>query len=82
MALRTFTSRDGVLWNVWNVVPTLSTNTRRLTLGTGMADGWLCFEGGGAKRRLIPVPAGWEAWTEDQLQAALDGADAVQPRIA
>jgi len=78
MALRTFTCRDGVTWNVWNVVPTLSTATRRLTLGTGMAEGWLCFEGGGLKRRIVPVPADWEAWEQDQFQVALDGAESVQ----
>jgi hypothetical protein len=80
MALRTFTCRDGVTWNVWNVVPTLSHNTRKLNLGTGMSDGWLCFEGEGHKRRIIPIPIDWEEWSQDQLQAALDGADAVHSR--
>jgi hypothetical protein len=81
MALRTFTTRDGVTWNVWNVVPTLAHNTRKLTLGTGMSDGWLCFEGGGIKRRIIPIPNDWESWSDDQLESALDEALAVQARL-
>jgi hypothetical protein len=81
MALRTFTTRDGVTWNVWNVVPTLSHNARKLTLSTGMIEGWLCFEGGGLKRRIIPVPADWESWSEEQLEAALSDAQAVQVRV-
>jgi len=81
MALRTFTTRDGVTWNVWNVVPTLAHNTRKLTLGTGMSDGWLCFEGGGIKRRIIPIPSDWESWSDDELERALDEALAVQARV-
>ncbi len=81
MALRSFTTRDGVTWNVWNVVPTLAHNTRKLTLGTGMSDGWLCFEGGGIKRRIIPIPTDWESWSDDQLEDALDEALAVQVRV-
>ena len=82
MALRTFTTRDGVTWNVWNVVPTLSHNARKLTLGTGMTEGWLCFEGGGTKRRIVPVPADWEEWSDDQLEAALGDAQAVKTRVS
>jgi hypothetical protein len=38
---------------------------RRLTVGgrsalaSGVADGWLCFERNGDRRRLCPIPAGW-----------------------
>jgi hypothetical protein len=80
MALRTFTARDGSVWNVWNVVPTLARNEQKLALGIGMAGGWLCFESGEAKRRLIPVPAGWEAWSDDELDGALGGAEPVERR--
>jgi hypothetical protein len=81
MALRTFTTRDGVTWNVWNVVPTLSHNARKLRLSNVMTEGWLCFEGGGSKRRIVPVPADWENWTDEQLEAALQEAPPVQPRM-
>jgi hypothetical protein len=38
---------------------------RRLTVGgrsllaSGVADGWLCFERNGDRRRLCPIPVGW-----------------------
>lgn len=80
MALRTFTSPDGIEWNVWNVVPTLSHNDRKLALGDGMTTGWLCFEGNGVKRRIVPTPDGWEAWSDAQLAEALGSAQSVMPR--
>ena len=48
---------------------------RRLTIGgrsalaTGVADGWLCFEGGRERRRLCPIPSGWSRCTDEQLAA-------------
>lgn len=80
MALRTFTSSDGTVWNVWNVVPTLAAASTRLSVQAGMADGWLCFECPTSKRRLFPVPAGWEQWPDDALERTLAGAEEVKPR--
>ncbi|HYJ78189.1 MAG TPA: hypothetical protein VEW03_01105 [Longimicrobiaceae bacterium] len=78
MALRVFTARDGTVWNVWNVVPTLARNDQKLTLSVGMTEGWLCFESGGVKRRVVPVPEGWESWEDEELQVALASAREVQ----
>jgi hypothetical protein len=80
MPLRTFTGRDGRTWNVWNVVPTLAHNDRKLALSSGMVQGWLCFESGEVKRRIIPVPDGWEGWSEAELDGALDAAIHVDRR--
>lgn len=34
----------------------------------GYENGWLCFEASeGEKRRLVPVPDGWEAASDEQL---------------
>lgn len=33
----------------------------------GVEQGWLCFDSGADKRRLSPVPPGWEAFPEDKL---------------
>lgn len=74
MALRIFTAGDGTVWNVWNVVPTLARNDQKLTLGVGMTEGWLCFESGGVKKRVVPVPEGWEEWPDEELQTALASA--------
>jgi len=78
MALRTFKAGDGTIWNVWNVVPTLGRNERRLSLGVGMIEGWLCFDSGVSKRRIVPVPQGWEEWSEGELEAALSSAHEVR----
>lgn len=42
--------------------------------------GWLCFESDGEKRRLAPVPDGWEAADDDSLVESLGRA--VQSRRA
>jgi len=33
---------------------------RNLEVASEYSNGWLCFEGEGEKRRLAPVPDGWE----------------------
>jgi hypothetical protein len=42
---------------------------RRAVLSSGLADGWLCFEGPNEKRRLSPIPTDWSRCPDAQLQA-------------
>ena len=42
---------------------------RRVGVAAVYANGWLCFESDEEKRRLAPVPKGWEAATADDLQS-------------
>lgn len=63
--LRGFTDSTGVEWRVWEVFPmnagqTFSKTSRQSLISTPFADGWLCFESPIEKRRLAPIPAGWE----------------------
>jgi hypothetical protein len=50
------------------------TSDRRLTPGSraailpGLEHGWLCFEGGGVRRRLTPIPLDWEGCDLPTLQ--------------
>lgn len=81
MPLRTFVSRDGSTWNVWNVVPTITHKDERIALNAGMARGWLCFESAGTKRRIVPAPDGWEAWSDDEMERALASAALVSRRV-
>ena len=38
-------------------------------LPSGFENGWLCFESeSGEKRRLVPVPDGWESASVEQLE--------------
>ena len=41
---------------------------RRSVLASGLADGWLCFEGPTEKRRLSPIPGDWSRCPDQQLQ--------------
>ena len=79
MALRTFTGTDGTVWNVWNVVPT-TTRHPSLTLGEALVEGWLCFECPTEKRRVFPIPAGWEEWPPEELERCLAAAPPVPAR--
>ena len=81
MALRTFTDADGTLWNVWNVVPSITHTHQALTVMAAMTGGWLCFESSAAKRRLVPIPNGWEEVTDAELARMLATAEVVQPRV-
>jgi hypothetical protein len=66
--LRGFTDDGGTEWRVWQILPApLDTQqpaadvmTRMSLNGTPFANGWLCFESASEKRRLAPIPEGWE----------------------
>ncbi len=65
--LRGFKDPNGVEWRVWEVIPSKAgmetssrTQSRTSLSSTPYANGWLCFESGSEKRRLAPIPDGWE----------------------
>jgi hypothetical protein len=39
----------------------------RMAVSPDFMLGWLCFEAMGAKRRLTPIPPGWDALTDAEL---------------
>lgn len=41
---------------------------RRITLAQGYGRGWLTFESLSEKRRLIPIPSGWEEMSNGELR--------------
>jgi hypothetical protein len=49
-------------------------------LTPGLESGWLCFEGGADKRRLTPVPAGWDQAPDTELEGWLLSARPVTRR--
>jgi hypothetical protein len=63
MPIRDFTDRSGTRWRVWNTVAAGNGNTG------GRIESWLTFESGTARRRLTPIPNGWERATDDELAA-------------
>ena len=78
--LRGFTDAGGTEWRVWQVLPSpldaqqeAADFTTRMSLnGTPFANGWLCFESAAEKRRLAPIPEGWE-FLEPQVLETLCG---------
>jgi hypothetical protein len=50
---------------------------RNLDVASEYSNGWLCFEGEGEKRRLAPVPDGWEQAGPDRLATWLQSAKRV-----
>ena len=45
------------------------TEQRRITLAGGYGAGWLTFESLDEKRRLLPIPQGWEDIGQEELRA-------------
>ena len=50
---------------------------RSAAVASEYSNGWLCFESEGEKRRLAPVPTGWEEAGPDRLATWLQAAKRV-----
>ncbi len=77
MAYREFTDGGGVAWRAWDTYPGSAANVR-----PGFESGWLGFECDGERRRLAPVPAGWETASDDELRSMLAEAQPNRPARA
>ena len=86
--LRAFTDAVGREWQVWQVLPSgvsgsednVDSFARVSLTGTPFAEGWLCFESPLEKRRLAPIPDGWEHLEDGLLEQLCQRAEAVRPR--
>ncbi|HJR65206.1 MAG TPA: hypothetical protein VJ802_02170 [Gemmatimonadaceae bacterium] len=65
MAYREFVDNAGTMWRVWDTYP-VAANTLR-TVSPSFAGGWLTFESDTERRRLAPIPAGWEIATRQLM---------------
>ena len=72
VALREFLDAHGKAWTVWSTTP-----DRRSALPVDLQAGWLTFESGGQRRRLAPIPAGWEETSIDRLRMYCSVAEAL-----
>ena len=70
----------GVEWMVYEVNPGAGAWRAVESLPEGYRNGWLCFESPTEKRRLTPLPAGWQDLPIEQLSGLLGSA--VQVRRA
>jgi hypothetical protein len=57
------------------------TTAIRAAVTSGYEQGWLTFESPEEKRRLAPVPAGWESFSTERLELLCRMAHAVQQRF-
>ena len=85
--LRGFKDTTGVEWRVWEVVPSRAAiatspvaQSRTSLSTTPYANGWLCFESEVEKRRLAPIPDGWELQGPNEIAQLLQQATVVQVR--
>jgi hypothetical protein len=62
---RTFADSAGTLWEVFEV-QRLSQKAQAVSVGLEL--GWLAFVSGTEKRRLAPVPPGWHAASDAELE--------------
>jgi hypothetical protein len=77
MAYREFTDDGGTVWRAWDTYPGSAANVR-----PGFEGGWLGFECEAERRRLAPVPAGWEEASDGDLRAMLARAQPNRPTRA
>ena len=84
VAVRDLTDGKGQTWRVWDVTPEeLNPRTQDETfLAQLYYTGWLVFEKstGEEKRRLYPIPRGWEALPDLELEVLLQKSEVVPPR--
>ena len=53
---------------------------RRVRPATGLEGGWVCFQAGEEKRRLVPVPRDWDRCAEEEMERYLSRAVPVPSR--
>lgn len=75
MAHRIF-YRQGQRWEVWEV----RRRQEHRSVDPELAEGWLTFESAAEKRRLAPIPEGWEELDDETLVRLCDSAAFVRER--
>jgi hypothetical protein len=73
MSIREFSDSAGVKWRVWSTVP------RSPGVDESLRAGWLTFESTLGRRRLAPIPRGWEEASPERLDLMCRAADAAWP---
>jgi hypothetical protein len=61
--MRDYQDTDGRPWRVWAVHPSQS----NVGVRAQYQEGWLAFQSGHIRLRLVPIPPGWESAPEVEL---------------
>ncbi len=72
VGFRDIVDEVGRSWSVWNTQP-----STRNAVADALRAGWLTFECAVEKRRLSPIPDGWEQTDDASLLALLETATPV-----
>jgi hypothetical protein len=73
MAIREFIDSRNVRWSVWKTVPQAGG-----VLDLELRTGWLTFDSKHARRRLAPIPPGWEVAPANRLELWCHAAEEVR----
>ena len=73
MAIREFTDSAGIAWRVWSTTPRTGTVYDESHKG-----GWLTFASLHTRKRLAPIPRGWEEATTERLELMCRAAEVVR----
>jgi len=73
MAIREFTDSAGIAWRVWSTTPRAGA-----VYGESYQAGWLTFESAGVRKRLVPIPVGWEEAAPERLELMCQVAEVVR----
>jgi hypothetical protein len=80
MAHRRIVDNEEQVWDVWEVT-TPTAASRRILVQAELQAGWLAFQCGEQRRRLAPLPAGWDEMTDHALLDLIEQASPIQPRV-
>jgi hypothetical protein len=72
MSSRQFTDSQGVSWRVWSTIPSPAS-----LLSADYARGWLTFDAADRRKRLAPIPKGWESATPERMELMCRAAEEV-----
>jgi hypothetical protein len=63
VTIRTFKDSHGDTWWVWSTHPQTPTS-----VNVQLREGWLTFDSGTERRRVGPIPKGWETFSIERLE--------------
>jgi hypothetical protein len=73
MAIREFTDLAGVAWRVWETTPRAGA-----VYDERLKGGWLTFESATVRKRLAPIPRGWQEAVTERLDLMCRAAEVVR----
>lgn len=82
MSVRSVRDTNGVVWQVWEAVLEKNTETFDASRRDPIANAaCLVFKSGSARRRLMPVPDGWETASAQRLEQMCRIAEPIDPGV-